>query len=63
MSLIEDVPEELRSADKLDEFLVYLRVVPLPLHTKKYLLLDWCEFTGVPMSRELAERVGLPLEI
>lgn len=63
MSLIEDIPEELRSAEKQDELIQYLKLLPVPLHTKKYLLLDWCEFTGVHMRRELAEAVGIPLEI
>lgn len=63
MSLIEDIPEELRTADKQDELIEYLKLLPVPFHTKKYLLLDWCEFTGVRMSRALAFKVGIPLEI
>jgi len=60
MSLLETIPEELRSADKLDEFIAYLYLIRVPVATKKYMLLDWCEFTGVAMQREFAERAGIP---
>ena len=63
MSLIESIPKELRSADQQEDFLSWLRILPAPLHTKKYMLLDWTEFTGVKMTRELAVAVGLPVEI
>ena len=63
MSLIMEVPEEFRYAEKETEFIAWLRVQPLPNHTKKYILLDWCEFTGVPMTRLLAEAAGIPLQI
>lgn len=63
MSMYKDIPEDLLEAEKKDAFLSYLRVLPATLHTKKYLLLDWCEFTGVPMSKELAEAVGLPPQV
>lgn len=63
MSLYEVIPEDLRSAEKQEDFLEWLRILPAPLHTKKYLLLDWCEFTEVKMTRKLAEAVGLPVEI
>lgn len=63
MSIIEDVPEELRKAEKKGDFLRWLAYLPAPMHTKKYLLLDWCEFTGVEMTRDLAEAVGIPIQI
>lgn len=63
MSLYEVIPEELRSADEQEEFLRWLRILPAPLHTKKYILLDWCELVEVPMTRELAIAVGIPVEI
>ena len=63
MSIIEDVPEELRFAEKKAVFLEYLKLLPVPVHTKKYLLLDWCEYTGVKMTAELARKVGIPLQI
>lgn len=63
MSIIEDIPEELRSADKLEDFLSWLRILPASLYTKKYMLLDWCEYVGIPMRREYAEAVGLPVQI
>lgn len=63
MSLIDAIPEELRKKEEQEEFLAWLRILPAPLHHKKYLLLDWCEFTGVKMSRDLADAAGIPLQI
>lgn len=63
MSMIEEVPEKYRTAEMEAEFLAWLRIQPLPNHTKKYILLEWCEFTGVKMTRGLAEAAGIPLQI
>ena len=63
MSLIETIPEELRNKESQEEFLLWLQYLPAPVHIKKYLLLDWCEFTGVPMRHSFALAVGIPLQI
>lgn len=63
MSLIEVVPEELRVGTKREDFLSWLKLMPGPLHTKKFILLDWCEYTGTKMKREYAEAVGIPPQI
>ena len=63
MSMIDNIPDEYLDKEKLDEFIMYLKILPVPLFTKKYLLLTWCEYLAVPMDREYAERVGIPLQI
>ena len=63
MSVLEFIPEDLRTAEKQEEFLQWLRLLPAPLYVKKYLLLDWTEHTDVKMTKELAEAVGIPLQI
>lgn len=63
MSLLELVPEELRSAAKRDQFISWLNGTGWKRHTKKYVLLDWTEFTGVEMTRQLAEAVGVSGQI
>ena len=63
MGMIGFIPKHLLGADKKDEFLRYLRdKIPLP-HTRKYMLLDWCDFTGVKMTRKLAEQADIPAQV
>lgn len=63
MSLIEIIPPDLRKVNKREEFFLYLRLLPVPLHTKKYMLLDWCEYVGLEMKKKYADEVGIPQQV
>lgn len=63
MSLIEDIPEELLSVWKKKEFIIWLRTNIEPPHTRKYMLIDWCNFVGVPISKELVEEANIPKQV
>ena len=63
MSLLDVVPEELQNANELEFFLQWLEFYPVPVHTKKYILLDWVQSNDVEMKREYADRVGIPDQI
>jgi len=51
------IPEELRTLDKLEEFLLWLRMLPVDIMTKKYILLSWCEWNSVKCRAEWIEFV------
>ena len=36
----------------------WLRVSPLGPEDRKFILVTWCEYTGVPLSRSLVEASG-----
>jgi len=63
MGLYEWIPTEYVDKNKKDEFFLWLRCMPLPLHTKKYVLLDWCKLVGIPMDRDYADALGIPHQI
>lgn len=59
MSLAELIPSRLWDAQYLDEVMNYLnKSVPFVMK-RKYLMLDWCKYTGVKFTRKMAERLGV----
>ena len=63
MSLIEDIPEEYLKPGKKDQFIAWLRINIEAPHTRKYMLLDWCDYVGIPISFELAQQANIPRQI
>ena len=63
MSLIEDIPEEYLTADRKDEFIAWLRISIDSPHTRKYMLLDWCDYVGIPITHDLAIQAYIPEQI
>jgi len=59
MSIIEDVPELLRTKENKDKFKSYLIGLPVSDVRKKQLLIEWCKVVGVPITAELFSEFGL----
>jgi len=59
LSLAELVPSELWDAQYLDRVMTYLnKSIPFVMK-RKYLMLEWCKYTGVEFTREMAEALGV----
>ena len=55
------IPEELIHPEKREEFLMWLRELPVDVWTKKYILIEWCQLTGVALTEDLVRAaIGLP---
>lgn len=60
MSLYELIPKELLTLNEKQTFLLWLKYFPVPWHTKRYLLFDWCEYIGLKITRALLDEAGIP---
>ena len=49
------IPEELLDPKKEREFLLWLIRLPVDIWTKKYILIDWCNFVGVALTKEMVD--------
>jgi len=49
------IPEELLDPKKEREFLIWLISLPVDPWTKKYILIDWCNFVGVALTKEMVD--------
>ena len=58
MSMLEAIPEEYRSIEKKKEFFEYLQTLFLPEKYKRYIIADWCKFTGYKMTADLFADIG-----
>ena len=59
MSVIEDVPVDLVNSNKQTEFIVWLIALPISSLRKKQILIEWCKFVGVPLTRDLVRSAGI----
>jgi len=57
MSGIWVIPKELIDPKKLEEFLSWVKGLPVDLMTKKYILIAWCEETKVKLTADLIAEV------
>lgn len=58
MSILEAIPPGLRYKEKEYEFTQYVRLFPCPLKYKKYLVVEWCKYTGYKMDPEIFVESG-----
>lgn|GEM_PF-4109176 len=61
MSLLEVVPAALLAKDKEEDFILFLRRLPIPPNRKKEVLVDWCKIVGAALTHEMVEAVLGPL--
>ncbi|RLE49020.1 MAG: hypothetical protein DRJ18_00645 [Candidatus Methanomethylicota archaeon] len=52
-----EIPDYLKSPDKLEEFIEWLIELPVDRHTKGLMLLEWCQAMGIKCEREWLDRV------
>ncbi len=58
---VDLIPAELIDPNKKEEFLTWLRALDVDIWTKKYILIDWCQLTGVALTEDLVrEVIGRP---
>jgi len=63
MSFIAYIPAALISREKWEDFLLFLRALPVDPSHKKYCLIEWCRLTGVALTHEMVEAVLGPIEV
>jgi len=63
MSFLVGIPAALIAAEKWEDFLLFLRALPVDPSHKKYCLIEWCRMTGVALTHEMVEAVLGPIEV
>jgi len=53
----EYIPPDLLDPKKLEEALRYIASLPVDIMTKKYILIEWCELTGVKLEKWMVEYI------
>ena len=51
------IPAVLLNADKWDDFVIFLQSLPVDAQSKKYLIIEWCQLTGVALTGDLVTDV------
>lgn len=60
---IEIIPAYLLSKDKENEFILFLQKLPIPPRRKKEVLIEWCQYVGAALTRDLIIRLlGVDVE-
>lgn len=54
-------PPALLAKEKEDELIIFLKELPIPARRKKELLVEWCKYVGVALTREIVEALLGPL--
>jgi len=54
---IEIIPAALLAEDKWDDFVVFLRALPIDPSDKKYILIQWTKLVGVALTSDMVEAV------
>jgi len=54
---IEIIPAALLAEDKWEDFVVFLRALPIDPSDKKYILIQWAKFVGVALTSDMVEAV------
>ena len=61
MSFLEVIPPTLLQEDKLDNVILLLQALPIPQQTKKEVLVEWCKYVGVALTKDMVDRILNPL--
>jgi hypothetical protein len=60
---IEVFPPALLFKDKWDEVVIFLQKLPIPPRRKKEVIVEWANYVGAVLTRDMIERVlGLDAE-
>ncbi len=60
-SMIEILPPSLLVADRKENVILLIQALPIPQQNKKELLIEWCKYVGVALTKDMVERVLNPL--
>jgi len=63
MSFLVGIPAALIAKEEWEDFLLFLRALPVDPSYKKYALIEWCKVTGVALTHEMVEAVLGPIEV
>ncbi|MEM3554493.1 MAG: hypothetical protein QXU79_01580 [Candidatus Micrarchaeaceae archaeon] len=61
MSFLAYIPPQLLVADREREVILLLQALPIPIQNKKEILIEWCKYTGVALTKEMVDRILNPL--
>lgn len=57
------IPAYLLFKDKWDEVVILLQQLPIPPRRKKEIVVEWCQYVGAVLTRDMIEEVlGLDAE-
>jgi hypothetical protein len=51
------IPAALIAKDKEDDFILYLKALPIDPNDKKYLIIQWTKLVGVALTHDLVKAV------
>jgi len=54
---IEVFPPALLFKDKWDEVVIFLQELPIPPRRKKELIVEWTQYVGVTLTRDMVKEV------
>lgn len=61
IAMIEVLPPELLTADAKEKVILLLQALPIPQQNKKELLVEWCRYVGVALTKEMVDKILNPL--
>jgi hypothetical protein len=61
MSFLEVIPESLLVADRKDNVILLLQALPIPQANKKEILVEWCNYVGAALTKDMVDRILNPL--
>lgn len=62
MGLLSMVPKDLIEKNREEDFLTWLKIMPLAYYTKKYIIIEWYKNANKALTKEIAERVGIEMQ-
>ncbi|MEM0106532.1 MAG: hypothetical protein QXX81_08395 [Zestosphaera sp.] len=57
MKFVSEIPPELLSAERKEDVILFLMLLPCDEYTKKYMFLEWCEYVGIKATAEDIKRI------
>lgn len=57
MGIIAIIPTGLLNPKKEDEVILWLQELKVPDRRKKQALVEWCQITGVALTKEMVEKL------
>jgi hypothetical protein len=51
------IPAALVAKEKWEDFVVFLKALPIDLNDKKYLIIQWCQLVGVALTHDMVYAV------
>lgn len=51
------IPGALLAKEKWEDFILFLRPLPIDINDKKYILINWCNIVGVALTHDMVKAV------